>query len=121
MRKAVVGVIFAILVATSLGVGYLAGSGGAHTVTSTSTTTVVYSATIESTVTSTLTVGVPINASDIASTYAPIPGRPYELVVDPNDSMVYVTDQFSRNLTTLDQSPFAFNTTTLTSSSDGIA
>jgi hypothetical protein len=121
MRKAVAGVILAILVATSLGVGYLAGSGGAHTVTSTSTTTVVSSATIENTVTSTITVGVPINASDIASTYASIPGRPYELVVDPNDSIVYVTDQFSNSLTTLDQSPFAQNTTILPSSSDGIA
>jgi hypothetical protein len=134
MRKAVVGVVLAILVATSLGVGYLAGSSsthtltststmtvGAHTVTSTSTTIVVSSATIDSTVTSTLTVGVPINASDIASSVTPIGGDPQELVLNPNDSVVYVTQRFSDNLSTLDTTPLAINATTLPSSSDGIA
>ena len=123
MRSAVVAAILAILVVATFGAGYLAGNSVRQTETVTSTSTSVGTSTLTSvrTATSTLTVGVPINASDIESMYATITGRPYELAVDPNDSMVYVTDQFSDNLTTVDQSPFAFNTTTLPSSSDGIA
>ena len=123
MRSAVVAAILAILVVATFGAGYLAGNSVRQTETVTSTSTSVGTSTLTSvrTATSTLTVGVPINASDIESMYATITGRPYELAVDPNDSMVYVTDQFSDNLTTVDQSPFAFNTTTLPSPSDGIA
>jgi hypothetical protein len=114
MRKAVVGVILAILVGTSLGVGYLAGSGTAHTVTSTSTVT--------STETSAVLTGVPINASDIESGYATIRGQPEYFAVNPSDNVVYIASPFSDNLTTFEVLPFRGPyITTLPYSSDGIA
>ena len=93
-----------------------------HTVTSTSTTTVVSSATMKSTVISTLTVGAPINASDIESGYATIQGQPEYFVVNPNDNVVYVASPFSDNLTTFELLPFSGPyITALPYYSDGIA
>ena len=107
MRKEPQRAVIAILVVASLGVGYLAGGSGSHTKIATSTTTVVSSATIDSTGTSTLTVGVPIiNASDIESGYATIRGQPEYFAVNPNDNAVYVASPFSDNLTAFELLPF---------------
>ena len=120
MRKEATAAVIAILVVASLGVGYLAG--GSQTKFATSTTTVVSSATVDRTVTSTLTVGVPINASDIESGYATIRGQPEYFAVNPNDNVVYVASPFSDNLTTFELLPFSGPyITTLPYSSNGIA
>jgi hypothetical protein len=109
MKREALGAVVAILVAMSLGVGYLAGSGSGHTGTSTSTTGVPKTtthSTVTSTETSTILTGMPINASDIESGYATIKGQPEYFAVNPNDNVVYVPDPFSDNLTTFELLPF---------------
>jgi len=121
--------VVAILIGTSLGVGYLVGSSGEQVITPTLTMTNLLSTTIQSTVTSTefstetstVVTGVPINASDISSAFVGFNGTPNGIAMNPNNNMVYLTNQQSDNLTVVDLSPFAMSTLTLPSTSDGIA
>jgi DNA-binding beta-propeller fold protein YncE len=112
MRSEVVGIILAILVTASLGIGYLAGSSGSHTETLTSTSTAtsrqtVFSSTIvektiTSTITSTVLTGQPIPVASIETANTTIGGAPRTVAVNPNTSRIYVTDYFSKNLTVID-------------------
>ena len=103
MRKKGLAALMAILVAASLGVGLLAGSGVSHPETQTSRQTVVSTTTVESTATSTVTstfyVGQPIPLASVETWNATLGGSPSTIALNPKTSTVYITDRFSHNLT----------------------
>lgn len=108
MKNEILAVIVVLLVATSLGAGYLVGTSGQHTETFTQVNT--YSTTLTATVTTTaenkatytLTLGTPIPVESIETANISVGGSPRTIAVNPYDGRIYVEDYFSNILTVVD-------------------
>ncbi len=129
LRGVVTAIILVVLMAASLGAGYLAGSGSQRTETLTLTSaitsrqTVVVTTTVENTATSTQTAGSPIPVASVETADISIGGSPRTIAVNPNANRIYVADWSSKDLTVIDAlSHMVIATVTLpASSNNGIA
>jgi hypothetical protein len=101
MRNATVGLILAILVVASLGVGYLAGTDGSHAETVTSISTLVSTSTLTSVLNGQ---PIPVGSVETADLLigGPVAGAAQAIAVNPNASRIYVAGGSS--LTVIDAS-----------------
>jgi hypothetical protein len=125
MKREAVGAAIAILVAISLGAGYLASGGRASTVTVTSVRTgTVVTQVATATTTTTVSLGPPYAASSLETANVTVGAQPRTIGVDANLGMIYVAYWFSDNLTVISESTHSVVATIKlppTGSQDGIA
>lgn len=143
MRTAIVGIVLAVLVVASLGVGYLTGTSSRQTITLTSITTLTSSiastltsismstqiiqhtttfTTTVSTAASNTTIGSPIPIASVETASVSVGGYPRTIAVNPNASRIYVADMFSDILTVIDVSSHRIVATVpLPANNNGIA
>jgi hypothetical protein len=101
MRKEVQGAIVAILMAISLGVGFLAGGGGRASTTSVSTATLISVSTVTE-ANSTVTLGPPYPAASLETANVTVGSQLRAIGVDENLHRIYVGDTSDDNLTVVD-------------------